>query len=138
MSDGNASDDSRRQNRTRFATPEAPYEVTVKQTCGSLIAAARDHVTSYDRTLHDKLAKIGVLCVADFMTQCRNLHYNIASQQKFKSYSEYIPKSSQIKLDLSIEKRTKEGEDLQFIQDKHSEVLAGCQQKLKSLVIEAG
>ena len=97
MSDGNASENSGRQKRTHFATPEAPNEVTVKQTCGSLIAAARDHVTSYDRTLHDKLAKIGVLCAADFMTRRQNLHYNIASQQKFKSDSEYIPKSAQIK-----------------------------------------
>ena len=126
MSDRNASDDSRRQKRTRFATPEAPSEATVKQTRGSPIAAARDHVTSHAGTVHEKLEKIVFRCAADFMTRRQNLHYNIASQQKFKSYSEYIPKSTQIKLELSIEKGTKEGEDLQSLQDKHSQILACC------------
>ena len=51
---------------------------------------------------------------------------------------EYIPKSAQIKLELSVEKGTKEGEAFQAIQEKHSQVLADCQLKLKSLVIEAG
>ena len=42
MSDGNASDDSGRHKKTRFATPEAPSEVTTKKTRGSPISAARD------------------------------------------------------------------------------------------------
>ena len=67
----------------------------------------------------------------------QNLHYKIASQQKLKSDTEYIPKSSQIKLELSFEKGTKEGEALQSLQDKYSQVLGDCQQKLKSLVIDA-
>ena len=72
------------------------------------------------------------------MTRRHNLHYNIASQHKIKSDNEYVPKSSQIKLDLSVEKGTKEGEDFQALSKKHSQVLADCQLKLKSLVIEAG
>ena len=55
-----------------------------------------------------------------------------------KSDSEYIPKSAQIKLELSVEKGTKEGEAFQDLQKKHSQVLADCQLKLKSLVTEAG
>ena len=55
-----------------------------------------------------------------------------------KSDTEYIPKSTQIKLELPIEKGTKEGEAFQSLLDKHSQVLADCQLKLKSLVIEAG
>ena len=66
------------------------------------------------------------------------MHYKIASQHKLKSDSEYIPKSAQIKLDLSIEKGTKEVEAFQALQEKHSQVLADCQLKLKSLVIETG
>ena len=72
------------------------------------------------------------------MTQRQNLHYRIASQQKLKSDTEYIPKSAQIKLELSVENETKEGEAFQGLQEKHSQVLADCQLKLKSLVIEAG
>ena len=85
MSDRNASDDSGRQKRTRFATPAAPFEVTIKKTRGSPIAAVRDHVNSNAGTLHDKLAKIVVRCAADFMTRQQNLHYKIASQQKLKT-----------------------------------------------------
>ena len=72
------------------------------------------------------------------MTRRQNLHYNIASKQKLKSDREYIPKSAQIKQELSVEKKTKEGKDFQALQDKHSQVLADCQIKLKSLVIKAG
>ena len=68
----------------------------------------------------------------------QNLHYKIASQQKLKSDTEYIPKSSQIKLELSIEKGEKEGKAFQALQEKHSQLLADCQIKLKFLVIEAG
>ena len=116
MSDGNASDDSGRQKRTRFATPSAPSEVTIKKTRRSPIAAARDHVNSHAGKLHDKLSKIVVRCAADFMTRRQNLHYKIASQQKLKTDKEYIPKSTQIKLELSVEKGTKEGEAFQALQ----------------------
>ena len=88
MSDGNASDDSGRQKRTRFATLAAPSEETIKKTRGSPIAAAQDHVNSHTGTLHDKLAKIVVRCSADFMTRRQNLHYKIASQQKLKTDKE--------------------------------------------------
>ena len=107
MYDGNVYNNFRRQKRTRFATPAAPYEAMVKYTCGSPIAAAQDHVISHAGTLHDKLAKIVVCCTANFMTRRQNLHYKIASQQKLKSEMEYIPKSAQIKLELSVEKGTK-------------------------------
>ena len=116
ISDGNASDGSGRQKRTRFATPEVPSEATIKKTRGSPIAAARDHVDSHARTLHDKLAKIVVRCAADFMTRQQNLHYKIASQHKLKSESDYTPKSAQIKLELSVEKGTKEVEAFQALQ----------------------
>ena len=132
------SEDSGRQKRTRFDTPAAPSEVTAKNTCGSPITAAQDHVNSHAETLHDKLAKLVVRCAANFMTRRQNLHYKIASQNKLKSDIEYIPKSAQIKLELYIEKRTKEGEDFQALQEKYLQVLADCQLKLKSLVIEAG
>ena len=138
MSDGNASNDSGIQKRTRFATSAEPSEATVKQTCGSPIAMDRDHVTSHAGMLHYKLAKIVVRCAADFMMRCQNLHYRFASQQNLKSDTEYIPKSAQIKLELSAEKGTKEGEAFQALKEKHSQVLADCQLKLKSLVIEAG
>ena len=105
MSDGNASDNSGRQKRTRFATPAAPSEVTIKKTRGSPIAAARDHVNSHARTLHDKLTKIVVHCAADFMKRQQN--NKIASQHKLKSDSKYIPKSAQIKLELADEKGEK-------------------------------
>ena len=39
---------------------------------------------------------------------------------------------------LYAEKGTKEGKDFQTLKEKHSQVLADCQIKLKSLVIEAG
>ena len=58
MSNGNAFDDSGRQKRTRFTTPEAPYEATVKKTHGSPIAAALDPVTSHAVKIHDKLEKM--------------------------------------------------------------------------------
>ena len=55
-----------------------------------------------------------------------------------KSDTEYIPKSAQIKLYLSVEKGSKEGEAFQALQEKQSQVIADCQLKLKFLVIEAG
>ena len=55
-----------------------------------------------------------------------------------KTDKEYIPKSAQIKLELSVEKGTKEGEAYQALQEKHSQVLVECQLKLNSLVVEAG
>ena len=72
------------------------------------------------------------------MTQRQNLHYKIASQHKLKTDKEYIPKSSQTKLELSLEKGTKEGEAFQALQEKHSQVIVECQLKFKSLVVEAG
>ena len=72
------------------------------------------------------------------MTRRQNLHYKIPSKKNLKSDSEYTPKSAHIKLELSVEKGTKEGKAFQALQEKHSQVLADCQQKLKSLVIEAG
>ena len=88
MSDGNASDDSGRQKRTRFATPKMPSEATIKHICGSPISADRYHFNSHARTLHEKLAKIVVRCAADFMTRRQNIHYKIAIQQKLKSDTE--------------------------------------------------
>ena len=72
------------------------------------------------------------------MTQRHNLHYKISNQHKLKFNNEYIPKSSQIKLELSIENDTKEGEAFQALSKNHSQVIAKCQLKLKPLVIEAG
>ena len=112
ISDGNASDDSGRQKRNRFATPAAPSGETLKKTLGSPIDAAQDHVTSHAGTLHDKLEKVVVCCAANFMTRRQNLHYKIASQQKLNSDTEYIPKYYQIKLELSVGKGTKEGKAL--------------------------
>ena len=85
MSNSNASEDSGRQKRTRFATPVAPSEEMVRHTRGSPIDADRYHVNSNAVTIHDKLAKIVVRCAADFMTRRHNLHYKIASQHKLKS-----------------------------------------------------
>ena len=50
----------------------------------------------------------------------------------------YIPKSAQIKLELSDEKGKKKGEDFQALQDRHLQVLTDLQLKPKSLIIEAG
>ena len=72
------------------------------------------------------------------MTWRQNLHYKIASQHKVSSEKECIPKYAQRKPELSVEKGTKEGEDFQALQEKHLQVLADCQLKLKFLVIEAG
>ena len=55
-----------------------------------------------------------------------------------KTDKEYIPKSAQIKLELYVEKGTKEGEAFQDLQEKHSQVLVECQLQIKSLVVEAG
>ena len=100
MSDGNASDDSRRQKRNRFAALAAPFGVTVKQTHRSPIAAALYHINFCAVTLHDKPVNIIVRCAADFMTRRQNLLCNISSQQRLKTDNEYVPKSAQIKLDL--------------------------------------
>ena len=88
--------------------------------------------------LHDKLEKNVVRCAADFLMRRQNPHYKIASQHKLKSYDEYVPKSAQIKLELSVEKDTKEGEAFQYLSEKHSQILTDCQLKLKSLVITEG
>ena len=110
MSAGNASDDSGRQKRIRFSTLDVASEETARQSHGSPIATAQYHVNSHAVTLQDKLAKIVVRCASDFMTRQQNLHYKIASQHKLKSDDKYIPKSAQIKLELSVENGTKEGE----------------------------
>ena len=132
MSNGNASDESGRQKRTRFATLAATYEETARQTRGSSITAALDHVNSHTMTLHDKLAKTVVRCAADLMIRRQNLHYKISSQHKLKSGDEYVPKSAQIKLELTVEKVTKEGEDFQSLTEKHSLIIAECQLNLKA------
>ena len=72
------------------------------------------------------------------MTRRLYLHYKISSQHKLKFDNEYDRKYAQIKLELSVEKVTKEGEDFQALSTKHSQVIYECQIKLKSLVIEAG
>ena len=138
MSDGNASDHSVRQKMTHFAAPAAPSEVTVKQTYGPPIAVAWDHVNFHVVTLHDKLAIVFVCCAADFMTRRQNLQYKIYSQHKLKTDNDYVPKSAQIKLDLAFEKLTIERKALQALSKKHAQIIAECQLKLKSLVIEAG
>ena len=138
MSDGDASDDSGRQKRTRLATPAAPSEEKLRQTRRSPIATDRNHVNSHFVTLHDKLAKIVVRCAADFMTRRQNLHYNISSQYKLKSEDEYVPNYNHIKSELDVEKGTKEGGSFQSLIEKHSIIIAECQLKLNSLVIEAG
>ena len=96
---------------------------------------ARDHVNSHAVTLHGKLV---VRCAAEFMTQRQNLHYKISSQHKLKSDDKHIPKSAQIKLELSVEKLNKKGEAFQALSKKHSQVIAKFQLKLNSFVIEAG
>ena len=45
------------------------------------------------------------------MTQQQNLHDKISSQHKLKSDDKNVLKSVQIKLELSVGKETKEGED---------------------------
>ena len=52
------------------------------------------------------------------MTRRQNLHYKITSQQKLKTDKDYIPKSAQIKRDISVAKGTKEGEAFQALQKK--------------------
>ena len=74
MSNGNESDDSRKQKRTRFATPEAPFDAMVKQTRASPITVAQDCVTSLAETLHDNLARIVFYCAANFMMRRQKLH----------------------------------------------------------------
>ena len=72
------------------------------------------------------------------MTRQQNLHYKIASQHKLKSENEYVPNPTHIKLELSVEKGTKEDKDFQALSENHSQVIAECHLKRKSLVIEAG
>ena len=72
------------------------------------------------------------------MTRRQNLHYNVSSHHKLRSDDKYVPKSTQIKLDLYVEKIMKEGEAFQDLYKKHSKVISECQLKLKSHVIEAG
>ena len=101
------SDDSGRQKRKRFATTAAPSEEAVRQTRGSPIDVARDHVKYHATKLYDKLAKIVVRCASDFMTRRHNQHYKISSQHNLKSEGKYVPKSEHIKLDLYVENGTK-------------------------------
>ena len=72
------------------------------------------------------------------MTRRQNLHYKLSSQQKLRTDDEYVPKSAQIKLDMAVEKGTKEVEAFQAHSEKHLQFITKCQWKLKSLVIEAG
>ena len=71
------------------------------------------------------------------MTRRQNLHYKISSQQKIKTEDEYVPKSAQNTLEMSVEKLMKEGKYFQALYDKHSQVISECQLKLKSLFNEA-
>ena len=72
------------------------------------------------------------------MTRCQNLHYNISSQQKLKTEDQYVPKSAQTKLELVVEKGTKEVEAFQVLSENCSQVISKCRFQLKSLVLEAG
>ena len=110
----------------------------VRHNHGSTTDAARYHVNSNAVTLHNKLANTVVRCAADFMIRRDNLHYKIASQHKLKSDDEYVPKSAQIKLELSVEKGKTEAKDFQALSKNHLQVLAEYQSKLKYLVIDAG
>ena len=138
MSNGNASDNSGRKKSICFAALSAPFEEMSKHTRGSLIVADRDYVNFHAVILHDKLAKIVVRRAADVMKRRQNLHYKFSSQQILKTEYEYVPKSANIKLELAVEKVTKEGEAFQFFTEKHSQIIYKCQLKLMSLVIEAG
>ena len=55
-----------------------------------------------------------------------------------KSDDEYVPKSARIKLEMAVEKGTKEGKAFQSLTEKHSIIIAECQLKIKFLIIEAG
>ena len=71
------------------------------------------------------------------MTRRQNLQYNISNEQKMKNDDEYVLKSNQIKLEMSVEKGTKEVKNFQDLHMKHSQVIAKFQLKLKYFVIEA-
>ena len=72
------------------------------------------------------------------MTRRQNLHFKISRQQNLKTEDEYVPKSDQNKLEMSVEKVMKYGEYFQALSEKQSQVISECQLKLKSLVVEAG
>ena len=110
----------------------------VKQTRRLPIAAARNHVNFHAVTLQDKLSKIVVRCAAYFMTRRQNLQYKISSQQKLKTNYEYVPKCYQFKLELDVEKGTKEGEAFQSLSEKRSQVIAKCQLNSSPLSLRQG
>ena len=59
-------------------------------------------------------------------------------ERSWKSSQRRRTVEAQIKLELFVEKGTKEGKDFQALSKRHSQVIADCQLKLKSLVIDSG
>ena len=134
MSNRKVSEHSGRQKMTWFAAPIAPSEVMVLHTRGSPISAAQDHVNFHSVMLCDKWSNC--LSFAPQISWCGVKIYISRSQvKKLKTDNDYVPKSAQIKLELDVEKVTKEGKALQSLSEKHSQFTSECQFQLKSLVI---
>ena len=82
MSDGNASDDSGRNKRTRFtdSDPDTAAAAKPSATIQSPLGAAKKAVDAYARTLQPTLATIVVDAAADYLSQWATLFYK---QRKF-------------------------------------------------------
>jgi dimeric dUTPase (all-alpha-NTP-PPase superfamily) len=137
MSDGNASDDSGRNKRTRF-TDTFPETAAAKPSSStqSPLAAAKKAVDAYARTLQPTLATIVVDAAADYLSQRATLFYK---QRKFDQMTNdvaLIPRSAKVELTLEASPEVKKGQEYQALAAEAADVITECQKQLKMLVLK--
>ena len=137
MSDGNASDDSGRNKRTRFADTTA--EATAAKPSDSTqspLSAAKKAVDAHAGTLHPELATIVVDAAAEYLSQRATLFYK---QRKFDQMTNdvaLIPRSARVELTLEASPEVKKGQEYQALAAEAADVITECQLKLKSMILK--
>ena len=135
MSDGNASDDSGQNKRTRFTdTISDTAAAKPSSSTQSPLAAAKKAVDAYARTLQPTLATIVVDAAADYLSQRATLFYK---QRKFDQMTNdvaLIPRSAKVELTLEASPEVKKGQEYQALAAEAADVITECQKQLKSLV----
>jgi hypothetical protein len=138
MSDGNASDDSGRNKRTRFtdSDPEPATAAKPSATTQSPLGAAKKAVDAYAKTLQPTLATIVVDAAADYLSQRATLFYK---QRKFDQMTNdvaLIPRSAKVELTLEASPEVRKGQEYQALAAEAADVITECQKQLKGLVLK--
>ena len=127
MSDGNVSNDSSRNKRTRFtdmipeATAAKPFDPTQ-----SPLGTAKKAVDAYTRTLQPTLATIVVDAADDYLSQRATLFYKQQKFDQMKIEVALILRSAWVELTLKASPKIKKGQEYQALATEAADVITEC------------